>query len=129
MNCVFFKATILIQARVSQSYSPTALICTHFEPLGNFHIEAQSFPLWGEGGGGHITWPNPSLTVQEVVGSFDTRLPSICNFFISYLLLVISFTPAGFLNPGFYTPRKGLKTPKNSTNFPERLCYVSFGCC
>ena len=44
VNCVFFKSTILIQARASQSYSQTALICTHFEQLGHFHMEAKSFP-------------------------------------------------------------------------------------
>ena len=42
---MFFKNTILIQARASQSYSQTALICTHFEQLGYFHMEAKSFPL------------------------------------------------------------------------------------
>ena len=45
MNGVFFKNTILIQARASQSYSQTALICTHFDQLGYFHMEAKSFPL------------------------------------------------------------------------------------
>ena len=44
---MFFKNTILIQARASQSYSQTALICTHFEQLSYFHMEAKSFPLWG----------------------------------------------------------------------------------
>ena len=47
MNCVFFKITILIQAIAGQSYSQTALICTHFEQLGYFHMEAKSLPLWG----------------------------------------------------------------------------------
>ena len=41
MNCVFFKNTILIQARAGQYHSETALICTHFEQLGYFHIEAK----------------------------------------------------------------------------------------
>ena len=61
VNCVFFKNTILIQARASQSYSQTALICTHFEQLGHFHMEAKSFPLWGEGGGFQKHYLSPIL--------------------------------------------------------------------
>lgn len=45
VNCVFLRITILIQAKASQSYSQTALICTHFEQLGYFHMEAKSLPL------------------------------------------------------------------------------------
>ena len=58
VNCVFFKTTILIPARASQSYSKTALICTHFEQLSYFHMEAKSLPL--------CPLPSPLfLTIQE----------------------------------------------------------------
>ena len=37
--------TILIKTRAGQSYSQTALICTHFDQLVYFHMEAKSFTL------------------------------------------------------------------------------------
>ena len=42
-----------------------------------------------------------------------------------YLIFVISFTQAGFLNPKF-TPKKLLQTHKNTKNFPEKVHYMQF---
>ena len=68
MNCVFFKGTILIQARNGQSYSQTALICTHFEQLGYFHMEAKRLPLCGG--------TNTSVILKLFNGPRKSRIPS-----------------------------------------------------
>ena len=44
----------------------------------------------------------------------------------SYLIFVISFTQAGFLNLKFYTQKRKKKTPKNLKNVPEKVYYMPF---
>ena len=43
----------------------------------------------------------------------------------AYLIFVISFTQAGFLNSKFYT-QKLIKTPKNPKNVREKVYYMQF---
>ena len=43
-----------------------------------------------------------------------------------YLIFVISFTQAGFLNLKFYTQKRKKKTHKNPKNVPEKVYYMPF---
>ena len=95
VNCVFFKSTILIQARASQSYSQTALICTHFEQLGHFHMEAKSFPLWGGTMGNDV----------EIRKSSRVTMQSFCE-----CGFVQTYCNNRSLHLNIYTFKHGLKT-------------------
>ena len=65
------------------------------------------------------TWCN---TLQWAVASI--QWPDLTPAH-TYLIFVISFTQAGFLNPKFYT-QKMIKNTQNTKNIPEKVYFMQF---